>query len=239
MTSFHRLASAVTFSSPPPVFPLSTRVPSNSLECTNRLPLFPREIRSSSSRYSCSTHPAPRPGFGVRVLRHTRVPPTETSTVLMRTSVRESETAWVGAVAETVSGPRSTRFSSVSSLLRIWKLSLATPAKSFWKKLDDSCCCDQRNLHLPRSELSRAGAGVGLSFSSSSIAARMAASSLEDASSSASMFCCAPNRASFELPVKTRTLAVDAPSSADARASARDRGARARRREDAWVRAPH
>jgi hypothetical protein len=50
------------------------------------------------------------------------------------------------------------------------------------------------------------------------------------------MFCCAPNRASVELPVNTRTLAVDAPSSADARASARDRGTRTRRREDAWVR---
>ena len=79
----------------------------------------------------------------------------------MRTSVRVAETAAVGAVAETVSGPRSTRFSSVSSALRIWKLSLATPAKSFWKKFDDACCCDQRSLGPGRVPRGR-GRGVEL-----------------------------------------------------------------------------
>jgi|EP00982_Pelagococcus_subviridis_P015080 hypothetical protein len=73
----------------------------------------------SSSKKICSTNPAPRPGVGVISMRFTTAPKREMSIVDTRTSVRTSLTAAIGAIADTVSGPSRTKFSSVSSAFTI------------------------------------------------------------------------------------------------------------------------
>jgi hypothetical protein len=69
--------------------------------------LFPTLILISSSRKVCSTHPAPRPGLGVISIVLTVLPKSAMSMVEMLTSVRSSDTASMGALADTVIGPSS------------------------------------------------------------------------------------------------------------------------------------
>ena len=147
--------------------------------------------------------------------------------VEMATSTRVSETAFTGARADTVRGPRLTRFSSLPSLVRIWKLSSASAPKSLWNGFALPACLLHARRHVPKSSGARAGSGVGfIPLSSSTLASIAASSRAPRVSNSASMFCVAPRRASLEPPVKTRT---DAAAEPDASPEARHRSLAERR----------